>query len=209
MNLDELRGVAMAAAEREDRSALLSALRALAAALERAGEDAEALQIHEQVIQLDPSDSAALGALGRQAPPPLIDTARNAPRRSEAADREISMAGPVEPSMTAAESLYELGVAYTEMELWTEALARFEEVWTQVPGHLPTARTLLRLFTPVGGAVCTDGWPEDERLRIRYLLGRSQEVLGNSASAREFYEETLSADPTFQDAAERLRDLGR
>ena len=198
MDLDALRRAAAAAAEREDRAALLSALRELAGALVQAGEHDEALQIHEQVIQLDPADVAALTALGRSAPPPLGSPAWRAGGRARGNEQGGSPA----------QDILELGVAYAEMGLWAEAIARFEEAVALDPEHRPTAETLLGLFSTSDGRRAGEGWPEDERLRIRYLLGRSAEALGNRASAREFYEDVASSDPSFQDAVQRLRDLG-
>jgi tetratricopeptide (TPR) repeat protein len=51
-----------------DRALLVRALRGQAAALGRAGDPDRAAEVHEQVLQLDPRDGAALAALGRSAP---------------------------------------------------------------------------------------------------------------------------------------------
>jgi tetratricopeptide (TPR) repeat protein len=208
MNLDALRGAAAAAAEREDRAALLSALRVLAGALEEAGEREEALQIHEQVIQLDPADAGALAALGRSAPPPLGSGAGRARARGDGVGLGDKMADNGDGEGTSpVKDVLELGLAYAEMELWGEAIARFEEAVALDPEYRPTAEAILSLVPPSGGRGAGEGWPEDERLRMRYLLGRSAEVVGNRGSAREFYEDVVSLDPTFQDAVQRLRHL--
>jgi len=52
-----------------DRPALLASLSSLAGALSRAGDEASATAVHEQVLQLDPRNPEALAALGRTAPP--------------------------------------------------------------------------------------------------------------------------------------------
>jgi tetratricopeptide (TPR) repeat protein len=65
----DLHGMLVERAQDEgDRALLLRALRGLAGALERAGNQDEAGQTWEQVLQLDPRDAGALAALGREDP---------------------------------------------------------------------------------------------------------------------------------------------
>jgi tetratricopeptide (TPR) repeat protein len=52
-----------------DRPGLLASLSSLAATLSRVGDEASAIAVHEQVLQLDPRNPDALAALGRAAPP--------------------------------------------------------------------------------------------------------------------------------------------
>jgi glutamate formiminotransferase / 5-formyltetrahydrofolate cyclo-ligase len=213
-----------AAARREDRGALLAALRQLAKLLERAGRQDEAIQIHEQVIQLDPSDPAALAALNRPPPPRMelrtpamaaVDPQiRARPGTRNGNKNDSATAQPIEvereAEMGAETRLHiELGQTYIQMELYGEALDRFDAVLESTPLLKPHAipAALREALLPLMDAGVPTGWPEDEWCRIYYLLGRSEEALGNCASAQEFYRALLARHPTFKDAARRLQLL--
>lgn len=112
---------------------------------------------------------------------------------------------------------YDLGAAYRDMGLLDEAVAQFQRAIRAEPSHLAAyemvgqcflekgdpeiaVRTLTRaldLRTPV----------EEDLLGIYYYLGKAHESVGNSESAREFYERVFSLDINFQDVTERLRAL--
>lgn len=112
---------------------------------------------------------------------------------------------------------YDLGTAFKEMGLLDEAIGEFQQALRARPRSLPTfemlgqcfldkgepevaIRTLergTRLATPV----------EDDLLGIYYFLARAHEEVGNTASAREFYEKVFSLDINFRDVTERLRAL--
>jgi tetratricopeptide (TPR) repeat protein len=214
--LSEARNAVEAAAGREDRVGLLVALRHLARVLQETGATDEADQIHEQVIQLDPSDLEALAALNRPPPPPLQrrgggprvgareqGTGGNAVGEGEAAEGDETEADPE------LEVHIELGQTYIAMEIYGEALDRFEEVFTRAPnlGPGPIPWRVRAALLPLFQEGSQHAWPEDEWCRICYLLGRTEEALGNCPSAREFYREVAARDLTFKDVAQRLHML--
>ncbi|MEX0936171.1 MAG: tetratricopeptide repeat protein [Gemmatimonadota bacterium] len=112
---------------------------------------------------------------------------------------------------------YDLGTAFMEMGLLDEAIGEFQQALRAQPRSLPTFEMLGQCFLDKGEpevAIRTlergTRLPtpvEDDLLGIYYFLARAHEEVGNTASAREFYEKVFSLDINFRDVTERLRAL--
>jgi tetratricopeptide (TPR) repeat protein len=113
---------------------------------------------------------------------------------------------------------YDLGVAFKEMGLLDEAIAEFQKALRAPEGRLRTSEALGMAFYEKGQHAvaeailrrAVDGLPgaDDQKLGLLYWLGRSAEAQQKGADARGFYERALAVDIRFQDAAERVRQLG-
>jgi tetratricopeptide (TPR) repeat protein len=112
------------------------------------------------------------------------------------------------------ESHYDLGVAFKEMGLIDEAIVEFQKA-LRGPQHrvrtcealgqcflekkqLPMARTVLQR------ALNEPGADDDQLVGVLYLLGYTNETLGNFADAKGFYERVFSVDIQFRDVGDRL-----
>jgi tetratricopeptide (TPR) repeat protein len=112
---------------------------------------------------------------------------------------------------------YDLGTAYKEMGLVDEAIGEFQQSLRADPANLAAFEMLGQCFLEKGepqAAIRTleRGLKlpiqiEDDLLGIYYALGNSHEVVGNTDSAREFYERIFALDINFKDVTDRLRDL--
>lgn len=113
---------------------------------------------------------------------------------------------------------YDLGVAFKEMGLLDEAIAEFQKALRAPEGRLRTSEALGSAFYEKGQFAvaeailrrAVDGLPgaDDQKLGLLYWLGRSAEAQQKGPDARAFYERALAVDIRFQDAAERVRQLG-
>jgi tetratricopeptide (TPR) repeat protein len=112
------------------------------------------------------------------------------------------------------ESHYDLGVAFKEMGLLDEAVVEFQKA-LRGPQHrvrscealgqcflekkqLPMARTVLQR------ALNEPGAGDDQLVGVLYLLGYTNETLGNFTDAKGFYERVFSIDIQFRDVGDRL-----
>jgi tetratricopeptide (TPR) repeat protein len=116
-----------------------------------------------------------------------------------------------------AEAHYDLGSAYKDMGLLDEAVAEFQQAIRAFPRHLAAYEMLGQCFLEktqpevalrvLGRVLQLEHPVEDELLGIYYYLGLAHQEVGNSDSAREFYERVFSLDINFRDVTERLREL--
>jgi tetratricopeptide (TPR) repeat protein len=116
-----------------------------------------------------------------------------------------------------ARSHYDLGAAYKDMGLLQEAIAEFQQALRAQPGNLAAFEMLGQCFLEQGEpavairtlerglALATP--VEDDLLGVYYWLGKAHESVGDSDSAREFYEKIFSLDINFKDVTERLKTL--
>lgn len=115
-------------------------------------------------------------------------------------------------------SHYDMGMAYLEMRLYTEAVKEL-----QIAAQDPNWR--LRCIEMIGFCFLEQGQPklavkqlkrglefkpeaERDHLGIHYNLGLAYETLGDLEQAREHYEEVYVVDLTFRDIQDRLNRLG-
>lgn len=116
-----------------------------------------------------------------------------------------------------ARSHYDLGAAYRDMGLLQEAIGEFQQALRAQPGNLAAFEMLGQCFLEQGEpavairtlerglALATP--VEDDLLGVYYWLGQAHESVGDSDSAREFYEKIFSLDINFKDVTERLKTL--
>ncbi|MEX1258676.1 MAG: tetratricopeptide repeat protein [Gemmatimonadota bacterium] len=120
-------------------------------------------------------------------------------------------------SVDDAKAHYDLGTAYKEMGLMEEAIGEFQQALRADPANLAAFEVLGQCFLEKGepqAAIRTlerglrlPIQVEDDLLGIYYCLGNSHEVVGNTDSAKEFYERIFALDINFKDVTDRLRDL--
>ncbi len=112
---------------------------------------------------------------------------------------------------------YDLGAAYKEMGLLEEAVGQFQRAIRAHPANLAAYEMVGQCFLEkgepeiavrtLGRALDVEYQVEEDLLGIYYYLGKAHEEVGNSDSAREFYERVFSLDINFMDVTERLRGL--
>lgn len=112
---------------------------------------------------------------------------------------------------------YDLGAAYKEMGLLEEAVGQFQRAIRAHPANLAAYEMVGQCFLEkgepeiavrtLGRALDVEHQVEEDLLGIYYYLGKAHEEVGNSDSAREFYERVFSLDINFMDVTERLRGL--
>lgn len=120
-------------------------------------------------------------------------------------------------SVDDAKAHYDLGTAYKEMGLVDEAIAEYQLSLRAEPGSLATFEMLGQCFLERGepaAAIRTlerglqlPAQVEDDLLGIYYFLAKSQEAVGNSGVAKDYYERIFALDINFKDVTERLRAL--
>jgi tetratricopeptide (TPR) repeat protein len=114
-------------------------------------------------------------------------------------------------------SRYDLGLAYKEMGLLDAAIAQLHGALAEGDNPLASLEVLgecylergeqgkayrvLEHATGIGSASDLD------LLGVRYLLGRCEEAMGEVEAARESFTRVVSIEPSFRDAAARLREL--
>jgi tetratricopeptide (TPR) repeat protein len=112
------------------------------------------------------------------------------------------------------ESHYDLGVAFKEMGLVDEAIVEFQKALRGAQHRVRTCEALGQCFlekkqfpmarTVLQRALNEPGAGDDQLVGVLYLLGYTNESLGNHADAREFYERVFSVDIQFRDVGDRL-----
>lgn len=114
-------------------------------------------------------------------------------------------------------SHYDLGLAFKEMGLIDEAIAEFQVALRGGANPLATLELLGQCFVEKGQyavasrvldrALRITGAADAELIGVLYQLGRSEEAMGNAASARDYYERVLAIDIRFRDTSRRLDAL--
>ena len=114
-------------------------------------------------------------------------------------------------------SHYDLGMAYLEMELHSDAIREFQLA-------ARSAEFQLKCLEMIGQCFIADGQPQlaikqltrglhlitgDDRvaLGIRYNLGLAYQMVGDAEAARSQFEDVYVVDVTFRDVGERLKSL--
>ena len=116
-----------------------------------------------------------------------------------------------------AETHYDLGVAYREMGLHSEAISAFEKV-LNVAGRRVQSRLMLGLCQRDQGNFSQsiqyfqDGLSipeisESERLNLHYEIAVSYESMANREQALHFFELVIAQDQAFRDAGDRIAKL--
>ncbi len=115
------------------------------------------------------------------------------------------------------DSHYDLGVAYLEMGLLTEAVAQFQKALrgNSVPERRVRAyESLGQCFieqekydiarASLAGAFNEPGFSDDKLVGVLYWLGYAAEFAGDRHDAIEYYKRVVAIDITFRDVSERL-----
>jgi len=115
------------------------------------------------------------------------------------------------------EARYDLGIAYKEMGLLEDALAAFQIAMYAPARQLAClhmmglcALELGRAADAVGHleqALSLPDLPSDQRVPLRYDVGRAYAALGDKARARAAFEEVRAADPGFGEIERELAAL--
>jgi tetratricopeptide (TPR) repeat protein len=116
------------------------------------------------------------------------------------------------------EAHYDLGIAYREMGLFDDAMGEFRAAMGSPARRLECMHMLGLCSLELGQSeqavaylqeVVADGsLSEDQRLPLRFDLGRAFESQGDVESARAAWEAVAAVDPEFGEVTERLRSLG-
>jgi tetratricopeptide (TPR) repeat protein len=117
-----------------------------------------------------------------------------------------------------AKNRYDLGMAYLEMQLHTDAIREFQAATRDERFRLRSLEMIGLCFLQQGKpnlaikelrrGLENHGGSERDLLGIHYNLGLAYEAQGNVASAREHFEEVYVVDITFRDVQEKLSQLG-
>lgn len=118
------------------------------------------------------------------------------------------------------ETHYNLGIAYREMGLFEEAIGEFQKVAKAVQNGRPfryamQCSTLLGLTFMAKGepkiaamwylrALETPGLDQESILALRYDLGVSQELAGDSSAALDSFQQVYAINIDYRDVAERI-----
>jgi tetratricopeptide (TPR) repeat protein len=210
-----------------------------AEALSLSGEEDE-----EQEEEEDPDADTAAESAGSAAPAPAPISAGAeadfdlAAELSEAFDeangRSGSGAGPADDGFASVfgefkkgvsrmlsagdhEAHYDLGIAYREMGLLTDAVSEFEAAMGSPARKIDCLHMLGLCTLERGGAAdaaryfeqalaAPDATPE-QRLAVRFELGRAFEAQGDKARAREAFQAVAAVDPGFCEVGEWLERL--
>jgi len=112
---------------------------------------------------------------------------------------------------------YDLGIAYREMGLLTDAFSEFQ-LAMELPERRVGCLQLMGMCAHEMGepeqavghyteALASEGASEDTVLAITLDLGKAHEAAGDVASARSAYEEIQAINPKYADVAARLDEL--
>lgn len=118
------------------------------------------------------------------------------------------------------ESHYDLGVAFREMGLLTDAVREFQRALAAPGSGLREREALAQCFLDLGrpelalatleqaaAAALASGAASDMLLGVHYVLAESARVVGRVTDARAWYVRVLASDYGFRDAAARLAAL--
>ena len=115
------------------------------------------------------------------------------------------------------ESRYDLGVAYKEMGLLDDAISEFQRALRSQAHRLPAYEALGQCFVEQGRfelaatvltrALHEEGFGDEQRVGVLYLLAFSCEARQRFAEARSYFQRVYATDIHFRDVAARLAAL--
>ncbi len=176
------------------------------------------------------ADGAAAPGAGAASPgdaPGAADGKATPPGSDRAPELSGEAGGPAESIAVSAllgedgdddgRSHYDLGMAYTEMELWPDAIREF-----QLASRSPALRA--RALEMIGHCFLQMGQarlaikrlemglrevPEErDAIGIKYNLGLAYEMVGDAERARSMFEDVYVLDVAFRDVAAKMRHYG-
>src|SRR6266700_7575873 len=117
------------------------------------------------------------------------------------------------------QSHYDLGVAFKEMGLLDEAIGELQKALRAPDGKLRSSEALGVCFLDKGAYVVAESIlrraldlpasGDQERLGVRYWLGRALEEQGKRVEARDLYGRVFAVDIRFRDVRERAKALAK
>ena len=161
-----------------------------------------------------------------QPPSPVVATPSRADRGAASVFDELRDAFEDEgeqPTVGDFETHYNIGLAYSEMELLDQAVEEFQQAAALVAPGDGTAR-FLNCCNMLGHCLLSKGIPraaavwfrkglqapghtEDEYQALRYELGTAYEQMGDIDSAIEAFTEVYAIDVSYRGVADKLREL--
>jgi len=125
--------------------------------------------------------------------------------------------GLTDGSETDYRSHYDLGMAYIEMDLHTEAIREYQ-LAAKSPQFQVKCLEMIGLcfikqsqpqlaIRQLSKGLSLIGADTEESLGIKYNLGLAHEMTGDLANARTYFEDVYVVDVTFRDVAEKVRRL--
>ncbi len=112
-------------------------------------------------------------------------------------------------------SHYDLGMAYIEMELLSEAIREFQFAANSAPYRIKSLEMIGRCFVQqdkpelaikqLSRGLALVGGDNGDALGIKYNLGLAYEMIGDVDTAQTFFEEVYVVDVTFRDIEEKIK----
>jgi tetratricopeptide (TPR) repeat protein len=114
-------------------------------------------------------------------------------------------------------SHYDLGMAYIEMALYTEAIREYQHA-ARSPQYQVKCLEMIGLcfikqnqpqlaIRQLTKGLSLIGNESEESLGIKYNLGLAHEMIGDLANARTYFEDVYVVDVTFRDVSDKVRRL--
>jgi tetratricopeptide (TPR) repeat protein len=114
-------------------------------------------------------------------------------------------------------SHYDLGMAYIEMALFTEAIREYQAAAKSPQFQVKCLEMIGLCFIKqnqpqlairqLSKGLSLIGSDTEESLGIKYNLGLAHEMIGDLANARTYFEDVYVVDVTFRDVSEKVRRL--
>lgn len=114
-------------------------------------------------------------------------------------------------------SHYDLGMAYIEMDLFSEAIREYQ-LAAKSPQYQVKCLEMIGLcfikqnqpqlaIRQLSKGLSLIGTDTEESLGIKYNLGLAHEMIGDLANARTYFEDVYVVDVTFRDVSDKVRRL--
>jgi len=114
-------------------------------------------------------------------------------------------------------SHYDLGMAYIEMDLHSEAIREYQLAARSPQFQVKCLEMIGQCFIKqnqpqlairqLSKGLSLIGGDTEDSLGIKYNLGLAHEMIGDLANARTYFEDVYVVDVTFRDVAEKVRKL--
>jgi tetratricopeptide (TPR) repeat protein len=168
-----------------------------------------------------PTAPAAAPQAPPQTPPRHAPPRTQAPSGANGSGLHVSALLDDEGSAASGEtdyrSHYDLGMAYIEMDLHTEAIREYQ-LAAKSPQYQVKCLEMIGLcfikqnqpqlaIRQLSKGLSLIGSESEESLGIKYNLGLAHEMIGDLANARTYFEDVYVVDVTFRDVSEKVRRL--
>jgi tetratricopeptide (TPR) repeat protein len=173
------------------------------------------------VATMEAEPVARLAPAAAVTPPPMEAPRSNATPGANGTGLHVSALIGDEDGTAAGEtdyrSHYDLGMAYIEMHLFTEAIREYQ-LAAKSPQFQVKCLEMIGLcfikqnqpqlaIRQLSKGLSLIGSDTEDSLGIKYNLGLAHEMIGDLANARTYFEDVYVVDVTFRDVAEKVRKL--